>query len=373
MIAENRRLGQTAFMQLPRATQYVLWHTLVEAEPLNLTAARFGMEIGVARAELDQAREQIRLAVLRAHIEGSADSRCRNYSRLLDATVRRGGSLLPEAQLHLQDCPFCQNTAEQLRSFSAEPGVLLAQSLLGRHAEAYLVACRKRRQRNAVVGPTGEETRDRQFRSVHAAENAPKGKTIAALCSSPRVFAFGIAVSSAVVAMALFTAVSRSDKATEPTDTRPVPAAPSSPIAPSAKPPLTPQAGGLRNAAANLCMDIRGGVARRGADITLSVCSSAARTQRWTYDEDGLLRNFAQPDLCLDAGGDDEGVDLERCDSSGNGSFGLRFKLTRDGELLVRDEDNLAVAPASPDAGAVVLGVSRNGLAAQRWLVEAGA
>jgi hypothetical protein len=118
-------------------------------------------------------------------------------------------------------------------------------------------------------------------------------------------------------------------------------------------------------------MDIRGGAARRGADITLSVCS-AARTQQWTSTGDGLLRNLAQPDLCLDTGGDDEVVDLEPCDSEENGSFGLRFDLTRDGQLLMQDEGKLSVAPVSPDAGAVVVAVPRNNSPDQKWLVESG-
>ena len=99
--------------------------------------------------------------------------------------------------------------------------------------------------------------------------------------------------------------------------------------------------------------------------------ASAASTQRWTYVEDGLLRNLAEPDLCLDAGGDDEVLDLEYCDSLGDVSFGLRFELSPEGELPhTRRERNLVIAPASPDTGTVLVPSPRNGEAEQRWLVE---
>ncbi|MGW1674069.1 RICIN domain-containing protein [Streptomyces sp. NPDC002324] len=146
------------------------------------------------------------------------------------------------------------------------------------------------------------------------------------------------------------------------------PPSPSSPTTATALPDA-PESGRLRNAAADLCMDVRGTQPERGAEATLSACS-AASTQQWAHLEDGLLRNLAEPDLCLDAGGDDEVLDLEFCDSSGDVSFGLRFELGPNGELLARDERSLVIAPASPEAGTVLVPSPRNGEAEQRWLVE---
>jgi hypothetical protein len=116
-------------------------------------------------------------------------------------------------------------------------------------------------------------------------------------------------------------------------------------------------------------MNVRGTPPERGAEVTLSTCSTAS-TQQWTHLENGLLRNLAEPDLCLDAGGDDEVLDLEFCDSSGDLSFGLRFELSPDGELVTRDEGDLVIAPASPEASTVLVPSPRNGEAEQRWLVE---
>lgn len=374
MQSGNRSLAHTAFMMLPRVTQYVLWHTEVEAEPPSATAALLGIESGLVRGKLDRAREQLRAALLRAHVDGSDGRPCRNYSRLLDASPQRGGSLLAEVQVHLQDCTYCRITAEKLELSFTEPGVLLAEALLGGDARSYLVACRRRVPSSATSGQEAVRTRDSHFQNAPAPDDTSEEGPLAARRRSPRIFAAGIAAGAAVVVAAVFTAVGWSDEAAEPTDTQPSrgAGAPSSPVAPSSTArPVTPQGERLRNAAADLCMDIRGGAARRGADITLSVCS-AARTQRWTYTEDGLLRSLAQPNLCLDTGGDDEVVDLDRCDSEGNGSFGLRFDLTGDGRLLMRDEAELSVAPVSPDAGAVVVAVPRNNSTDQMWLVESG-
>lgn len=116
-------------------------------------------------------------------------------------------------------------------------------------------------------------------------------------------------------------------------------------------------------------MDVPGSPPERGAEATLSPCSTSS-TQRWTYLENGLLRNLAEPDLCLDAGGDDEVLDLELCDSSGDVSFGLRFELSPEGQLFTRDKGNLVIAPASPEAGTILVPSPRNGEAEQRWLVE---
>ncbi|MCX4237375.1 RICIN domain-containing protein [Streptomyces ortus] len=373
MSTGGRSLAHTAFMMLPRVTQYVLWHTEVEAEPPTVTAALLGIESGLVRGKLDRAREQLRAALLRAHADGSDGRPCRNYSRLLDASPQRGGSLLVEVQVHLEDCTYCRIAAEQLELSFTEPGVLLAEALLGGDAQSYLVACRRRVPSSAAGGPEAVRTRDGHFQNVRAPGGISKGGPHAARRISPRIFAVGIAAGAAVVVAALLVAVRWSDEAAEPTDTQPPrgTGVPSSPAAPSTARPVTPQGDRLRNAAADLCMDIRGGAARRGADITLSVCS-AARTQQWTSTGDGLLRNLAQPDLCLDTGGDDEVVDLEPCDSEGNGSFGLRFDLTRDGQLLMQDEGKLSVAPVSPDAGAVVVAVPRNNSPDQKWLVESG-
>jgi hypothetical protein len=63
-------------------------------------------------------------------------------------------------------------------------------------------------------------------------------------------------------------------------------------------------------------------------------------------------------------------LDLEFCGSSGDLSFGLRFELSPDGELVTLDEGDLVIAPASPEASTILVPSARSGEAEQRWLVE---
>lgn len=378
-VAENRHLSHVSFLQLPRTTQYVLWHMDVEAEPSAVPAALLGIEGDLPPFELDRAREQLRSALLRTHVENSAGRQCRDYSRLLDAPSRGAGSTLPEVQAHLDQCAYCRHAAEQLRLCAEKPGVLLAEALLGESAHPYLAACRARPSRTASsptvaagaaagadVGPGPAGIRHRSRGSARARKpRATRRGTI--------IVVVGIAAGSAAVAATLFMTGTSSQNTTPTPQTQqptPTPMPSTSSPAESTALPVPPESGRLRNAAADLCMDVRGTPPERGAEVTLSTCSNDS-TQRWTYLEDGLLRNLAAPDLCLDAGGDDEVLDLESCDSSGDVSFGLRFELSPEGELFTQDEGNLVIAPASPEAGTILVPSARNGEAKQRWLVEA--
>ncbi|WNZ06543.1 RICIN domain-containing protein [Streptomyces sp. 11x1] len=375
-VAENRLLSHTAFFRLPRTTQYVLWHMEVEAEPSAVPAALLGIEGDLPPSELDRAREQWRSALLRTHVENSAGRECRDYSRLLDAPSRsagssNAGSTLPEVQMHLDQCAYCRHTAEQLRLCAREPGVLLAEALLGESAHPYLTACRARPARTAPVATAAAGT---DTSPSDNGRTTPRGSTRKRRpCAGRRgtkLVVAGIAVGSAAVGAVLIVTGTSSDEAA-PAPGEQLPTATPSSSAPAASTglPVSPESGRLRNVGADLCMDVPGSPPERGAEATLSPCSTSS-TQRWTYLENGLLRNLAEPDLCLDAGGDDEVLDLELCDSSGDVSFGLRFELSPEGQLFTRDKGDLVIAPASPEAGTILVPSPRNGEAEQRWLVE---
>lgn len=156
----------------------------------------------------------------------------------------------------------------------------------------------------------------------------------------------------------------------------PVPDASPTPPAVSSSPPGTggnPTAARqtrLRNVTADLCLDIRGGKATAGAVARLASCSTAW-TQMWSYEDDGLLRSVANPDLCLDSHADAGVVILGRCAAaSAERGDDVRYDLTVRGELLPRWEEGLAVAPASDDPDADVVVKVRDGSAEQRWLTD---
>lgn len=135
--------------------------------------------------------------------------------------------------------------------------------------------------------------------------------------------------------------------------------------------PTTIEQTRLRNFAADLCLDIRGGEAKAGAETVLAVCSSAW-TQQWSYGDDGLLRSVADPELCLDSRADDGFVVLERCaaEDAARGDD-VRYDLTVQGELLPRWSERIAVAPSSTDPGADIVVKVRDGSDAQRWRTDA--
>ncbi|MFC5661091.1 hydrolase, partial [Streptomyces nogalater] len=138
--AESRQLAARAFRSLPGAAQCLLWHTEVEAEPINIPAGLLGVDTITASAALEQARGQFRAGCVRAHRELAPTEECRFHNRLLDIPLRRGGLLLPEVRRHLAVCRHCRYAAEQLGRFDGGLPLLLAESVLGWGARRYLAS-----------------------------------------------------------------------------------------------------------------------------------------------------------------------------------------------------------------------------------------
>ncbi|MDV9177014.1 RICIN domain-containing protein, partial [Streptomyces sp. W16] len=137
----------------------------------------------------------------------------------------------------------------------------------------------------------------------------------------------------------------------------------------TARLPAVPGQTRLRNAAADLCLDIRGTV-KAGADTSLAVCSSA-ETQEWSYGTDGLLRSAADSGLCLDSHADAGVVVLGTCaDVKAKRGNDVRYDLTVQGELLPRWDSGLALTSTTEDAGADIVLKVRDGSATQRWLTD---
>ncbi|HEY8983171.1 MAG TPA: RICIN domain-containing protein, partial [Streptomyces sp.] len=126
----------------------------------------------------------------------------------------------------------------------------------------------------------------------------------------------------------------------------------------------------LRNADADLCVELPAG-ARAGTALVLEVCSSNW-SQQWAYEDDGLLRNVAEPKLCVDSRADAGVVIANVCADAGSGrADDVRYDLTVQGELLPRWNDRLPLAAVGKEPGANVAVKVRDGSAAQRWLTDA--
>ena len=136
--------------------------------------------------------------------------------------------------------------------------------------------------------------------------------------------------------------------------------------------PTVPGQSRLRNAGADLCLDITGTV-KAGAGTDLAACSDAD-TQQWSFDKDGLLRSAADPDLCLDSHLDAGVAVLGRCAAEKDKrGADVRYDPTVQGELLPRWDERLALAAAAEEPGADVVAKARDGSPAQRWVADPSA
>jgi hypothetical protein len=374
--SERRKLAERAFGALPGASQCLLWHTEVEAEPISVPAGLLGVEEATASAALDQAREQFRAGCVRAHRELAPTPECRHYNRLLDVPMRRGGSLLPDVQRHLMACRYCRFAAEQLSHFDGGLEVLLAETVLGWGARRYLES------RPGRATPEAHARAARRPMGRH--RPVPDGR-LAFPRRHPKAALVGVGLTSlALLATVLVTkgwtvggntpdphvtwgAVSGSS-------TRPSPVgAPSSDgsaaSASAAGAAGVVQQGVLRSLGSGLCLDVSGGRLETGAAVALAGCSSAG-TQQWSYDQDGLLRSLADPGLCLDSDTTAGTVTLAGCLVHAGE---VHYDLTVRGELLLRWSQGPAVAPVRGKAGARVVLTDRDGSAGQRWALESAA
>ncbi|MFF8195438.1 ricin-type beta-trefoil lectin domain protein [Streptomyces bobili] len=383
--AERRQLAERAFQNLPAASQCLLWHTEVEAEPLSIPALLLGVDAFTATAGLEQAREQFRAGCVRAHRELAPSGECRFYNRLLDVPLRRGGTLLPDVRDHLARCRHCRHAAEQLSHFDDGLDVLLAETVLGWGARRYLDS-RPGRPTSAATATTAVRPAEARPRGGTARHRTTSTGLLALPGHRSRTVLVGVGLTSlALLATLLVTRGWSHDNAVpgagatwgapvggaDRTDTGTAPADATSTGPSSAAASATDSAevahGRLRATAAGLCLDTDGGRAQAGAVAVLEACSSAA-SQQWSYQDDGLLRSAAAPALCLAADPGHGTVALADCVvHSGN----VLFDLTVRGELLLRSGgEGLVVAPGAGRSRSDVTITERDGTAGQRWAFD---
>ncbi|SEC62686.1 Ricin-type beta-trefoil lectin domain-containing protein [Streptomyces sp. 3213] len=377
MTPENRKLAERSFQTLQPFAQCLLWHTEVEAETITVPAALLGMDTDTASAALQEAREKFREGCVRAHRELAPTNDCRFYNRLLDVPIRRGGALLPDVQQHLAQCRYCRFAAEQLSYFEGGLGGLLAEAVLGWGARPYLASRPGRGRpdpRTRTTGRHGGHSAGGTGRHRLLSRLPAPGRRIVDAARSVRSSGssrsffvgaglIGAGVVASVVAVSLWPDHGgTADPVASTSGSGHVSASASG----AARLPAVPGQTRLRNAAADLCLDIRGTV-KAGADTVLAACSSA-ETQEWSYGTDGLLRSAADSGLCLDSHADAGVVVLGTCaDANAKRGNDVRYDLTVRGELLPRWDSGLALTSTTKDPGADIVLKIRDGSTAQRW------
>ncbi|MFJ4541529.1 ricin-type beta-trefoil lectin domain protein [Streptomyces tibetensis] len=379
---ERRRLAERAFRSLPGASQCLLWHTDVEAEPISVPAGLLGVDATTASAALEQAREQFRSGCVRAHRELAPTQECRYYNRLLDVPMRRGGALLPDVQRHLMACRYCRHAAEQLSHFEGGLEDLLTETVLGWGARRYLESRPGRVEGQGALSAGGRH------------RLRPRALPAAGRPGVPRRHAKALAAAVGVTSLVLLATLLAARGWTEeggtadpqatwgvvsghsvdpdsagPSSVGPdsvAPSAAASPSAASAGTAAEVARGRLRNLDEGLCVDVLGGRVRADARIVLATCS-AGGSQQWSYQDDGVLRSAADPTLCLGSDTAKGSVALAGCLVHAGV---VRYDLTVRGELLPRGGKGLALAPGK---GRSVIVTDREGSEAQRWALEPAA
>ncbi|WUU16988.1 RICIN domain-containing protein [Streptomyces sp. NBC_00663] len=362
---ERRQLAERAFLALPGASQCLLWHIEVEAEPISVPAGLLGVDVGRAADALQQTREQFRQGCVRAHRELAPSKECGFYNRLLDVPIRRGGPLLPDVQRHLTECRFCRHAAEQLSHFEGGLDVLLAETVLGWGARRYLDS---RPGRGGTRQSPGARPRGGRHRP------APARRLAAPRRNAKAVAVVGLTALALLATVLVARGWSGDNGVPEqgatwgaPSGNRTIPSAPPTPVgspsAASATDPVEVGHGRFRSATADLCLDLHGDTAADGVAAVLAACSTAL-SQQWSYQDDGLLRSLAAPALCLASDPDKGSVVLAGCLVHAGE---VQYDLTVRGEILLRWHRALAIAPGK---GPDVVVADRDGAEDQRWVLE---
>ncbi|EST21041.1 hypothetical protein M878_38330 [Streptomyces roseochromogenus subsp. oscitans DS 12.976] len=380
---ERRQLAERAFRALPGASQCLLWHTEVEAEPINIPAGLLGIAPATASAALEQAREQFRAGCVRAHRELAPSRECRFHNRLLDVPMRRGGALLPDVRQHLTVCAYCRHAAETFALFDDGLGLLLAETVLGWGARRYLDSRPGRGAAEELPPPSAF------FPARHEPTAAPGGRHRTTPGGRRTALAIGVGLTSLVLLATVLVVRSWSDdngvptpgatwgapadRTTRPGGTGARSASSSASSAASAGDPVEVALGNLRGLGSGRCLDVIGDSVESGVGVGLAPCSSAA-TQQWSYQDDGLLRSAADPSLCLAADPGTKSVVLAGCVVHAGE---VTYDFTVRGEILLRGQEGLALAPCSGcgsgGTSARVGLAPRDGSPEQRWVLEPGA
>jgi hypothetical protein len=114
---------------------------------------------------------------------------------------------------------------------------------------------------------------------------------------------------------------------------------------------------------------IDGKKAVAGGEAELTACS-ADSAQQWTYETDGLLRNGAAPDLCLDSQLG-YSVRLAPCTGASRPDpKNIRYDFTLQGALVPRWDQDLALAPAATDGSGALVVKTRADDDTQRWVID---
>ncbi|MFE2878505.1 sigma-70 family RNA polymerase sigma factor [Streptomyces roseus] len=296
--AEEGSLVLRAYRSLPERWQAVLWHAVVEDEPAAETARRLGISAGGVGSLAARAREGLREAYLRAHLDESASEECRHYGGLLAAALRRPGKRVTrDLGRHLRACDICGRAERDLRAVNNRLGALLPAGILLWHPASFALTAGAHGAHHLAAGKVvGLKAAAARFGAPKwTAAAAVAGTTLTAFVLLPAEDRTVPAVPVPTVTRPNPDPVSEADPypLPRPTDSAPpivtigapvsavaAPSAPATPSPSASRPSQTPAPTGmpLVNTASGLCV----GFAGRGSEgpLQLQPCTGGA-SQGW--------------------------------------------------------------------------------------------
>ncbi|MCX4859722.1 RICIN domain-containing protein [Streptomyces canus] len=374
----------TAFESLPARTQGLVWYGLVEAEPEARTAGHLGLTRADVVYGTEGALQSLARTCLRLRLAASDDSRCADFRRLIEESVRPDSPRAStDLDAHMVRCPHCTAAHEELCALRDTPRSALAEGLLPWGGTAYVgrsTAEPEARPRAGARTRSGTWPRPRRLVLASAALGVALAPLLLFLVSQGGDSPTGASASASASAGG---ALPGPPQVTVTTTVSPSPSSTSRPPSPSASPsatrssapprrtsppPFRPPGGSYAqvvNVSTARCLDVAGDFGN-GTDVVTAPCSSA-RSQRWRVDSDrGVLQSAADPDFCLDSRGDvDKGLGIWSCDSvEGDKGDNLRFTVDPDGVI----RPAIAIATGmTPEGGDGVSLEPLTGGAEQRW------
>ncbi|MDT0306308.1 sigma-70 family RNA polymerase sigma factor [Streptomyces sp. DSM 44917] len=131
----DRSIVVRAYLSLPERWQQVLWHTVVEREPVRRVAPRLGLTTNATAVLAFRAREGLREAYLQAHVNEALTGRdeCRRHAGRLGTFARRPLLRAGYRQLrhHLDVCDRCRSAYLELVDLNETLRGLLPFALAG--------------------------------------------------------------------------------------------------------------------------------------------------------------------------------------------------------------------------------------------------
>ncbi|MGW2700600.1 ricin-type beta-trefoil lectin domain protein [Streptomyces sp. NPDC001340] len=374
-----------AFQTLPSRTQGLIWYGVLEAEPVERTAAFLGLSRADVAHCTRPALKSLAEACLRHRLAASDDPRCADFRRLIEEAVRQDGPRRsPDLDAHRAHCPYCSAAFEDLTALRDAPRQTLAEGLLPWNGMAYI------RPDEPLLAPEppaaqGSWPPRRRYLLASAALGVALLPLLVFLLSAPDDSGRQPVAATPTPPPVTVTATVSLTPSPSPTPTRttkspsPSPKRSSHRPTPSPRPSRTPRPSPtpsfsppgstyaqVVNRGTGRCLDIRDGDLSQGNDVITARCSDSP-TQRWRLDTYlGVLRSAADSDFCLDSrGSTDRGVGIWGCDSVyGSNGQNLRFTVDPDGTIRPAIAIETAVTPE--DWGGVGLDPLYGG-PEQRW------